>query len=162
MLELCKQRGGKLAGFGDGVERGEGQIGTAAAQDAAERLCGQAAGGIPAAGENLLVCDDLFGDAALFSPRQRAGAGEEIRKAGENALREHVSEIRLILRAQLPAESLNAPVYLEADGKFLVIIPAYKALALVHDVAVFALRQHRDARRFFKAGKTKNLSSPQR
>lgn len=87
--------------------------------DGAQRSCREASGDAAAASANMAVSDDVPHIGELFTVGEFAGGGEEVREAGKYALYEHVSEIPLVLDAELPAQLLHAVVRLKADGEFL-------------------------------------------
>ena len=144
MLNLHEQVRGLFTDEGDRVEGVQNLAGTAFAQNPAEGVDRDAAGGFAAALLNAGIGADLLDvdDSSLIG--KRAGGGEQRRDAGKDGLGEHIAQVGVVRDPELLAELLCTDIRLDADGELLRIELGDQALAVVHDVAVLALAAHGD------------------
>ena len=150
MLQFQKELGRESAHGGDAAENKQRKPRQTGTCYDTKQFYRKASGNALTPASEMLVFQHRVHIAALFPAAQRAGRREQICEALENAFHKHIFEYTLILHAKAPAELLHSPVRLQADGKFFVVVFGDEALALVHDVDIAAVRQHREALQLFK------------
>ena len=144
VLNLHEKIGGLFTDKGDRMENVQNLAGTAFAQNPAEGVHRDAAGGIPAAFLDAGIGANLLDVNHSSFIGERTGGGEQRRDAGEDGLGKHVAQVGVVRNPEFLTELLCPDIRFNADGELLRIELGDQALAVVHDVAVLALAAHGD------------------
>ena len=155
VFKLDKQLGSDFACKRHHFEAEQIEQSALAVQHGAKQLHRQTAGGIFRSLLYPLIVRHRLYKGPFLRKAELAGGCKQICQTGENALGKHIAEDALVLGLIFSAELFNPLIDLKADLKLLVVILTYKALALLHNVKILAVRQNADSICIFKAVKNK-------